>query len=287
MKKDILDEASIFLLKNGFTVKKLTRTCFDIVARKNTQILLIKTLQDANAVSEQYANEMIKVSSYIHATPIIISEKAGDNLQDNVIYLRFNVFTLNFHTLINIINNKRPFIRRTKAGLTASLAGKKLKETRENMNLSLNKLAQKVGVSKRMISKYEGGTSEITINKALKIYEIFGEMVFHKVNIFEYKMLLPSLKKTDIAKKYTELGFEAADTNKVPFDIIAKKDKEIILTKVGDNKISESISLSKLIDADNLVIFKKKKPKDVPSLTKKEFMEFEKANELIRFLKDF
>ena len=38
---------------------------------------------------------------------------------------------------------------------------------------------------------------------------------------------------------------------------------------------------------DNLVIFNKKKPKDVPAITKKEFLEFEKANQLIKFLKEF
>ena len=76
------------------------------------------------------------------------------------------------------------------------------------------------------------------------------------------------------------------DTKKVPFDVMAKKEKELILTKVGDD-VGQLKSLSKLIDADKLVIFKKKKPKDVPALTKEEFMEFEKAKELVKFLKEF
>jgi hypothetical protein len=42
-----------------------------------------------------------------------------------------------------------------------------------------------------------------------------------------------------------------------------------------------------LLDAERLTIYKKKKPKDIPALTKKEFMEFEKASELIKFLKEF
>ena len=33
--------------------------------------------------------------------------------------------------------------------------------------------------------------------------------------------------------------------------------------------------------------YKKKKPKGVAALTKKEFMDFEKANELIKFLKEY
>ncbi|MBI2659598.1 hypothetical protein HYX07_00375 [Candidatus Woesearchaeota archaeon] len=46
-------------------------------------------------------------------------------------------------------------------------------------------------------------------------------------------------------------------------------------------------SLSKLLEADNLVIFHKKKPKNMPSMTKKEFMDFDKANELVKFLREF
>ena len=42
-----------------------------------------------------------------------------------------------------------------------------------------------------------------------------------------------------------------------------------------------------MIDADELVIFKKKKPKNIAAVTKEEFLEFEKADELIKFLKEF
>ena len=62
---------------------------------------------------------------------------------------------------------------------------------------------------------------------------------------------------------------------------------EIILTEVSDKVNPNMQPLSKLLDADNLVIFRKKKPKNIPSMTKKEFMEFEEANELVKFLKEF
>ena len=90
-----------------------------------------------------------------------------------------------------------------------------------------------------------------------------------------------------MSKKYKDLGFEAIETHKVPFDILAKKDKEIILTEVGDKPNPQAQSLSRLLDADNLVIFKKKKPKDIPSLKKEEFLELKKAKELVKFLKEF
>ena len=287
MKTEIIDKLAVFLLKDGFTVKTLTRTCFDLLARKQDRILLIKVLEDANSVSKEYTDAMSMVSSYIGAVPVIVAEKAGDKLQDNVLYARFGLYTLNLNSFANSIRNKFPFVRRTQAGFTVSVAGGKLRKKREEKGYSLNYLSKKVGVTSRMMDKYEKNNSEITISKARKIYGIFGHQVFNEINIFSKSNEIKSRYKSDFSKKYIDLGFDASDTNKTPFDIIAKKGNELILTGIGDKTRKDFSSLSKLLDADNLVIFKKKKPKDVPSLTKKEFLEFEKANELIKFLKEF
>ncbi len=287
MKQSLLEQVCIYLLKKGFTIKSLTRTAFDILARKEKVILLIKVLEDANAVSEQYAGEMNRISSYIAGSPLIISEKAGDKLRDNIVYSRFGIYTLNFNTFKNSIENKFPFVKRDHSGIKAQIIGDKLKEIREKEGISLNEIARKVGVSKRMVQKYESGESEISVNKALRIYKIFGHNVFDKINIFDHSKELIQGIKGDISKKYSSLGFDALEAHKVPFDIIAKKENELILTRVGDKPRPELDSLSKLVDADKLVIFKKKKPKDIPAITKKEFMDFEKAKELIKFLKEF
>ncbi|MBI2661195.1 hypothetical protein HYX09_02900 [Candidatus Woesearchaeota archaeon] len=220
MKQKPLEQIELFLLRKGFTVKSLARGCFDIVARKDSTIMLVKALEDANSISKENAEEMIAVSSYINASPLIVAEKAGARLEDNVVYSRFGIWTINAGTLQNCISSKFPFIRSTQAGFTASIKG--------------------------------------------------------------------SRQQTDIAAKYVQLGFEATDTRKTPFNVIAKKDNEVILTEVGDRINPEAVSLSKLIEAGNLVIFKNKKPaKEVASMKKEEFLGFEKANELIRFLKEF
>ena len=50
MKQDILEEACVFLLKQGYTVKSLRQACFDVLARKDDRILLLKVLEDANSI---------------------------------------------------------------------------------------------------------------------------------------------------------------------------------------------------------------------------------------------
>ena len=287
MKQNLFDNLAVFLLKEGFTIKRLTRTCFDALARKDNTILLIKLLEDANSINYQFADEMKKISSYVNGSPLIIAEKAGGKLEDNVVYSRFGVYTLNFDTFKNSIHNRYPFIKRSQAGLTASVIGKKLKEKREELGISLSSASKKIGVSARMVAKYEDGDSEVTLNKAFKIYDVFGHEVFNKIDILSVEKHIDTDGKSDLTKHYSALGFDAAETKRAPFDIIAKKEKEIILTEVGDKTRPELHSISRMVDADNLAIFEKKKPKDISAISKKEFMDFETANELIKFLKEF
>ena len=286
MKKDLLEEIGVMLLRDGFTVKTLTRSCFDIVARKGKNIILIKVLEDANSITEEYAREMKRLSNYLSASPIILAEKAGNLLEDNVVYSRFGVFTLNKATFRNCLENRFPFVMSTKAGLTASVAGEKLREKMEEAGYSLGSISRKIGVSKRMVMRYEQG-SDISVNKAKVLHNLFGPVVFRRINIFSETRPEPGKSSSSIVKKYSSLGFEASETRKLPFDIVAKKEKEIIFTEVGDKANPQLQPFTQMIDAENLVIFKKKKPKKIPALTKKEFMEFESANELIKFLKEF
>jgi putative transcriptional regulator len=230
---------------------------------------------------------MNHIASYIGASPLIIAEKAGSNLFDNIVYVRFGIYTLNFNTFKNSVDNKFPFIKSDHAGPTAHIVGEKIKKIREQQGISLGDISRQMGVSKKMIQKYEKGEADVTSNKALKIYDIFGHSVFDKINIFETPDKQNIQTKSDVGRKYSILGFEALDTKKVPFDVIAKKEKEIVLTEIGDKTNPHLKPLSRLLDADRLTIYNKKKPKDIPALTKKEFMEFEKAGELIKFLKEF
>lgn len=291
--QEIMDRTGICLLKKGYTVKSLAKSCFDIVARKGGRILLIKILMDANAISEEHSTQMQCLSRYIGASPLIIAEKAGSELQDNVVYSRIGVCTLNFETFRNCLEDRMPFIASTNAGLTAKIFGEKIRQRRDELGMSLAQLSKKIGVSRRMVARYENNDniSQITMSKAEKVYDIFGHEVFDKIDIFRGNLFHESEKhnETPITKKYSELGFEASEAIKVPFNVIARKEDELIITGVGDKINPDASLLSRLLDADNLVIFDRKKPKekDIPSMTRQEFMEFEEAGELIRFLREF
>jgi putative transcriptional regulator len=287
MKRTLLEDVSVMLLRHSFTVKSLTRSCFDLVGRKGSSILLIKALEDANSISEEYAAAMKHLSGYIDAAPLIVAEKAGALLEEGVVYSRFGVYTLNPGTFAEGLNKSLPFLMAGRAGLTAAIVGERLRQKREERGYSAGVLSRKMGVSRRMIDRYESGQSDVSMSKARALYRLFGSGIFRKVDVFRERQREQDDVHSDVAKKYGTLGFEAADTTKVPFDVIARREKDIIFTEVGDVANPQLLPLQKLIEAKLLVVFSKKKPKGVPALTKKEFLEMESASEILKFLKEF
>ncbi len=287
MKRNLMDDLGIVLLRHAYTVRNMSSGAFDLVARKGSTILLIKVLEDANSISQTYADSMLRISSYIGAAPIIIARKAAQPLEDDVVYTRFGVYTLNFETFTAAMDNHMPFIISNKAGLMASIIGEKLKEKREELGLSLGETSRKIGVSKSMILKYESGQSDISILKAHSLHKIFGESVFARIPLFKEQARHHHVTTSKVAGKFEILGFDADDTKNAPFDVIAKKDQDIILTNLSDSINVHLQPLQKLIEAHRLTIYKKQKPRNEPALSEKEFLEYESAKELVKFIKEF
>ncbi len=300
MKRSLMDEVGVLLLRQGYTIKSLTGASFDIVARKDAHVLLIKVLEDANSISGEYADSMKNLSSHIGASPIIIAEKAGHKLEDGVVYVRFGVYTCNYRTFSSCLENRFPIVISTRAGFTASVVGEKLRQQREESGYSLGLLSRKVGVSKRMISKYESNIADVSLRSAIALNRLFGSGIFNKVDVFAIAKETVADRSSMIARKYDELGFRAADTKKAPFDVVARMEKELILTEVkGRHRIKDLNpqleSLQQLLGADALVILDRKEKsgdteknkKKLPFLQKRDFLGMESAKELIRFLKEF
>lgn len=288
----LIDELSMLLLKQGYALKCVSRSCFDIVARGPKATLLLKVLQDVNALSAEGAAEMRRVAAMVKAVPLVIGETAGRKLEDGVVYMRAGIYTLSLGTFGEALKGDNPLLLSSSAGMTFSLSGERIRSRREELGFSRNDLSRRLGISPKMVDRYESDASAVTVARGMRIYDLFGEEVFNPVNLFEFvseaQQRLPELA-SDVAVKYAELGFDVAEVKKVPFDLLARDEREIIFTEVGDAVNPEMQSLARLIDADNLHIFEKRKPKetDMPSMKKDEFMEIKKAKELVRFLREF
>lgn len=281
----LLERVNLLLLEKGFIVRNVN-SFFDILARNKNSVLMIKVLTDANSIYSDTLKEMNKVAIFTGCIPIIIAEKGGGVLEDNVVYSRNGVYTINSKTFENFIDNKSLFIRSTRAGLTASINSEKFTNILEKTSISLAEIAISLGVSKKMIVHYNTENPNIDFRRALRLYDILGD-VFAKIDLFSFNNNVEYDYSSDVSRKYSELGFDVAELRKGPINIIAKSDETMIFTKVGDKVSKNAFSLSLLIEGDDLVIFDKKKPKDIPAIQKGEFLDIENAKELLKVIDEF
>ncbi|MEM3370896.1 MAG: helix-turn-helix domain-containing protein [Candidatus Woesearchaeota archaeon] len=287
MQKQIVESASLALLSEGFTVKTLSGP-FEIIARDSERILFVKVLEDANSISEVQAEEFRKISSCLNVPIIIVANKAGTLLKDGVVYERFGITTMNLKTLKRCLKGENAVIKRSKAGLTVTIDPEKLRQARIAKGISIGQMSEYLGVSRKMVLEYESGKSSIILSRAEKLYRLFGSSVFKREGLENKPLEEYPQARSVFARKYSALGFSAVETRRMPFDLIAKREKkQVILTKLGDKPSPVLTGISRLIGAARLAIVDRHKPKDVPSLTKKEFMEFEDAAELLKFIQEF
>ena len=90
-RSQLLHNIENLLTSQGFKTSDIyDQGSFDIVARKNLQILLIKTFQNIDSINEHNAHEMKQLANIFLASPVIIGEKSRNGiLEDGVVYLKY------------------------------------------------------------------------------------------------------------------------------------------------------------------------------------------------------
>ncbi len=318
MLKSSLIDQTIKILKNaGFLVSEkcnIRPRSFDLIARKNDTLILLKVLFNIDGLNEETANEMKILASCLNSSILIIGSKTRDQkLEDNVVYMRYNITSINIKTLYDYFIEEIPaLISASPGGLYVSIDGLLLKKSRIDINMSIGSLANIIGVTRRTISKYEeeGMNASIDIVLALeealnvdlikpinllKIYSIENENInrsfIHKKNILNESIDFIG----DLMLKYiSSIGFDVKVAKLAPFKAISKDKKSIILTGVSDlNKttIKRAFLMSNISEiADTESIYLINKENKIKSINKTVFInkkDLEKINgpdELLEFI---
>ncbi len=253
MNKELLISKVIAILsKAGFIISErcdIRPRSFDIAARREKLLLLIKALYNIDGLNEETANEMRFLSRHLHGNPVVVGEKTRDHsLEAGVVYFRHGVPAVDINTLHDyFIENMPPLIYAEHGGLYVNIEGSILKEERIKKNISLGALASMLGVSRRTISKYEEREMAASVDVALKLEEILDRGFTLAVDLFE-KLYLNDSYKQDVEKESSTLsilknmGFDVLPISHAPFDAVSisanRKDETTILTGVGEYTIT-------------------------------------------------
>src|SRR5207253_11080554 len=108
MKRDrVLEETRRGLAKTGFFLSRPhgeRGLCFDLVARRDDTLLIVKVFQNVDALSKETAQELKAIARTLEGSPLVVGERGGTgSLEARVIDSRLGVPILCRSTLLEFL----------------------------------------------------------------------------------------------------------------------------------------------------------------------------------------
>ena len=221
----------------GFTVSDrcaIRPKSFDIAARRGDDVLLLKVLANIDAFDGYTGAEMRRLGEYLDATPLVVGLRTRDEeLDPGVVYFRHGVPVFSPDTAMDLfIEEVPPLIYAAPGGLYVNIDGDLLSEIRSDHEMSLGKLANELGVSRRTVSKYEDGM-DASVEVAAELEDIFDKPLASPVDVLDGAEDVhgrsdePEEPETDpddahIVTVLTRVGFEVYPTSRAPFKTVSE-----------------------------------------------------------------
>ncbi len=299
---ELINTTRAILAKAGFDVSSaltLRGICFDIIARRDDRMLIIKVLSNIDAFSKDNADEMKVLADSLGATPLVTGERSSSGaLEPSIVYSRFNISIVSNETLADLLLEEAPpFIFAAPGGLYVRLDSELLKAAREERGISLGVLAETAGVSRRTIQMYESGMGAM-IDAALRMEEFLGLPIIEPIDPFTFKSeerrkeqhAAPDIDGSFALQQLSTLGFNVRPVVRSPFEAVSKNDNALMLTSLGsdDEKVMEraivASEISRIMDRFSILIVEKKHDRDninsTAVVSNEELKKIDEPNEL-------
>jgi len=251
----LIQALALELSKTGFFVSEphlIRGQSFDLVARRDDTLLLVKVLTNVDAFSKEAAEELKLVAMTLRGTPLLVGSRSGAGpLENGVLYSRFGVPIVAPDTLREFLEDGvPPFVFSAPGGLYVRLDADLLRELRESGQVTAGKLAEVAGVSRRTVQMYfEGQTA--TVDVAMRLEDFLGVPLILPVDPFlkppEKAEMLTSWNlferfEKEIFRKLQTLGFSVLPTAHSPFEAFAAEPASEALYVTGVGNAGEDVS---------------------------------------------
>ncbi len=281
-RKEVLTEVRDVLVNLGFSVSEphsIRSISFDVVARRDDDLLIIKTLGNVDAFNRENAKELQALANLLCASPLIIGAKSStSDIEDGVVYFRHGIPIVSMGTFSDFFKEEvPPYVFAAPGGLYVHLDGELLRKIRENKELSLGALADIAKVSRRSIQLYESGMG-VMVEAALRIEEFLNTPIILPINPFlsyakteeETTNWVDSFEEFEgleknIFRRLKVLGYHIMPTNRSPFDALTKDSKTLILTTVEHydatlaKRAKVVTNISKVVEKHSVIFVEKSK----------------------------
>ncbi len=246
---DLIEHVRQVMSRAGYAVSErcdLRPVSFDLVARRDGELVMLKILHNVDALSEPIAQEIKLLCRFLNARPMLVGSRAGTGmLEDGVIYNRHDIPIMTPETLEEyVLGGSPPMVFAAPGGLYVRIDPEALRAARAEHALSLGAMAQIAGVSRRAIQMYEQGMSA-SIDAAMRLEEFLNADIIRPTDplaSFDPTAYEPPAQEKEedplealLTRMLTGLGYEVRATRRSPFQAISTQEKETFLTGMGED----------------------------------------------------
>lgn len=309
----LLLETIDLLERSGFTVSErcdVKPSSFDLVARRDFLVLILKLLWNIDSFTESQARELRRLSYLLLGAPLLVGERTKNFfLETGVAYERHGIIALNLLSLKNLLlEGVPPLIQAKRGGYYVSLDGESLRRHREKLSISIGQLAREAGVSRAAICQYERGTSDTLYETAIRIEKVVNAPLTRPVDVLripgkgdvklDAKLHICSETERKVLEELVRIGFSVFYTEKAPFTAVGMAVNNKLLTTVTD-RLSSVVekkariiqSISTITETYSLLVLSRGKPEKhllekTPVVARKEIEEINKPQELFEIVEE-
>jgi len=282
--------------------------CFCLVARKDTRLTFVNVPADLGNISQRDASELKTISAWFSAVPLLIGDKTREKpLEDDTIYSRYDVCAVTPKTLEDVVSlGMHPLVEAGPGGYFVQLDGQALRNRRQELGLSIGKLAQQLRISTRTIYDYERGMTKASVSVAYNLEWVLGIPLVKPIDVFQplspnvgffataKRVIVKNRFLQLVLKRLNQCQFKVTPTLRAPFDFIAQSQEGKINILVGivrkkeenlDQRAKEILSISEVIRAQPMFVTDGEFVQDrIPSIRSQEFDQIKHPEDLIKRL---
>jgi len=281
MKKHLPDKILVSILrilqKAGFSVSEIASEdyCFEVVAKKGDQKLLIKTSENIDNERKESADDLKSMAAAYSAAPLVIGSRAHSGVVERgILYERYGVNVMSPETFSEaMLEGQLPSLYSKRGGLYFRIDGAYLRHLREGHGESLGGLAKRVGVSRKAVYEYENCLMGATPDTVAKIEDVFETGITCGIDIFEWRPddAIPNRSPSgpvarELHGKLKEMGCKPIIFNHAPVDLHAKNmGVSFIANEKGplDRRVDEAVALGKLLEVEPVLVTETSRPRDI------------------------
>lgn len=284
---------------------------FDLIARRDNTLLIIKILTNINALPEEVAKELQKLSQLLNGQPLLIGLRAGNgSLEEEVVYDRFGIKAINPETLrLHLLEGIPLQVYAAPGGFYVNIDTEEIKKIRKEKEISLGSFARSLHVSRRTVRMYEDGMNA-RVDVAFRMEELFNTQLVKDIKILHKTKKQETHNETsDFSKNHQQptkpfqdkifsllrnSGYTIIPVGRCPFEAVSKEREKILLTCVQkyDKKLKKKAeivsSISKITEKRAVMITDKKGTKQnifgTPLILHDELRKIHDPEELLELI---